>query len=532
MDQILTIVELDVENLRDHLTPEQLKSLSGLSLEFDIAFNNPKTGADTVKKLRDAIISLLKNYHNNENDQLSQLIQPHLTNDEELNVLISTLADNKEKFKQFEKDMEESTTKFNEHNKIEAYSFPNIDKHYRETQKNYNVIVGLRELGNTLHNSILQDERSLETMKLQGTSLDRKESVFRNNMAAITSFIEKFKIAYSNQKIQSSRQSKKTKKPGTKDANDIPITNGGGGGGDDDDIIIDTGNNDSDNVITKKPRKRGPNDAVPNPQLIGQAVDAEQCIYRKDARTLVKIIPAGSGDILLYVEMSDVVGFVDVEDTHTEDNFPVDRYELCPDMSKKEKYVLLEISDNLFNLQLNGNRNERFCIIYELLQSLRIAHGANGFRYNTKKTNTLKFKNISVDPRTYDGGRIKCTSGKRVMISDLTAATIDRSLAKSKGAELDATDVVLFENLIRQLDIPNFTHKLLGLLVPVKMTKSFIVNIDMETKKVVKKKKKSKAATEKNKKSNKKEKKKVTQYITFDKFIDAISDAWENQDFL
>jgi len=87
---------------------------------------------------------------------------------------------------------------------------------------------------------------------------------------------------------------------------------------------------------------------------------------------------------------------------------------------------------------------------------------------------------------------------------------------------LNADDAALFGRLIRQLYIPNFSHKLIGLLPP-NAIKSLILPVDGESQKVVKKRK--------NKKETKKKTKK-TKLITFNKFIDAIADAWENQDFV
>lgn len=522
MDKILDIISLDLDEVGKHLSSEQRKALFELSLQFDVGYNDLKINADTVKKYRDKIIVFLQKCIRVEDDQLLPLYQPLVTNEEKTNELVQSIDENTRKFGQLDVDMGAAVLKYNEHNeKKRAYKFSEIDNHYRETQKIYNEIVGLRELAITLETSILHDRRSLENTITQGTSLEQKESEIRTHMKGISDFIELFKINYSDEKIQSKKSSKKTKNPGKE--KDAGNTKGG------DDIIIDDDyEGGGDNIITKKPRKRGPNDRPPNPQLIGQAVDADQCIYRKDAKTLVKIISDGSKKTMLYMEMSVIPGFLTIDDTHTEDNFPVDRYELCPDMSKKDRYVLLETSDNLHSLPLDGNRNERFCILYELLQSLKMGYDLNGFRLNMKKFNTLKYKSVdgNTDVRLYDKDRIKCTSNKRVIISDLSSATENRESAKkkkkSKEARLNADDAALFGRLIRQLYIPNFSHKLIGLLPP-NAIKTFILPVDGESQKVVKKRK--------NKKETKKKTKK-TKLITFNKFIEAIADAWENQDFL
>lgn len=524
MDFFLDLILTDIDELRKHMHPEQFKQLIELTGQFDISFNDPNTDADTIKKQRDNIITLLRNHYENEEKQIATLGQPLAKNEKKISKLVLSIEDSEQKLMKCESDMRASILKFNEHNEKKV-KLSNVDNHYRETQKTYNEIVGLRELSITLETSKLHDQQSLDNMKNLGTSLEKKEIIIRNNMEAISSFTEAFKISYSDEKIQSTRKSKKKKKNSGKEGDLIRNPS------DDDDsvdnilMVEDNRNNnnnkdkeeDDNNTTNKKRRLEKPSDELlpPNPQLIGQAVDADQCIYRKDAQTLVKIVPVSTKKILLYQEMSVVdEGFLSIDDTHTENKFPVDRYQLCPDLNKDEAYVLLETSKNIHNLPLDGNRNEKFCIIYELLNTLKVAHDQNGFRYNMKKPNTLKYV-IADEARLYADKRMKCTSNKRVIISDLSEATINRNEDKSKEARLNAADIALFENLLRQLYIPNFTHKLIGLLSPTPIT-SMIIAVDMETKKSMKQK------TTKKKKNN----------ITFKEFIDAIGDAWEAQDFL
>ncbi len=539
MDFILDIAETDPEILRDRLSPEQFRALYLLISKFGTDYINPAINVEDVKSERDKILKLLMKYKRNEEGKLSPFAQPLVTKEERINELVLAIEKNSSKLKEFESLWVDNIAKFNEHNKKDVSNVQDVKDHYNRTLETYNAIIGLRESIITLQRSITQDEDDLDLLRLQQISLEKKESLVLSNMEAISSFIELFKIAYSDKKISAiTRTTKKSKNPErTDDRKTSGTSDGDGGSGgsannnNNDNIITD----DVDNTVSKKPRRRGPNDRLPNPQLIGQAIDAEQCIYMKDEKTLVKIIPAGTNKAMLYIEMSVIPGFLSIEDTHTEDNFPTDRYELCPDMSKKDKYVLLETTDRIHNLPLNGNINERFCIVYELLQSLKMAHDQFGFRYNKKDSDTLKYKLVTGQERVYADGRVLCTSDKRVIISDLSKATksmINNTTVGNSGkkkkhnarATLEASDVALFERLLRQLYIPNFTHKLIGLLSSTSAS-GLIHDIDVTTKKLAPK-------SSDNKRDSDKKEKKQKKFITFDKFIDAIGDTWNNQDFV
>jgi hypothetical protein len=498
----------DILQLQKHLRPDQFQQLQTSFAKFIKLNDDPSVSLTEVKSSRTFFLKLLSHYSNQNSDNIDRV---KVSLDEnERNAFKSTeaIGEIKTNLKENKKQLLVQYERYTKDSYLLASHHDQLKVHLDKLNTHYKVITELKEQIIELQQEKQLRKREYSDIKLQYTILEKSLTDYSNNNIEIALFKSLFSISYTDDQVIEDRHNSK--------GDSITMIP-------DDDVYVVTSN--------KRPRTTGPGIDLPPTKLLAEAIDPTQCIYRKDADTLVKILPENSATTFLYFEMSALDGFVKIIDSHNENEFPVDTYEICPDMKPANRVTLLTLSDNIHGIPVgsDGNHMEKFCILYELLDTLQTAYKENRFRYNTSDYNTLKYEKVEkTRPYENEKGKILCSSKKKVLITDLSKSFKELK-PTSKKARLDANDVALFQSLIRQLRIPNFTHKIIGLLSKAPtdpligdFTKSFKAAIKKEKKKKKKIKKSNNAADDNSKKES---------YIRFDRFINAIGDAWLNHNF-
>ncbi len=496
----------DVRQLQNHLRADQFELLKTSIAKFIRLNDDPSVSVSEVKSSRTIITKLLSRYADENTESVAKIERSLAENEENSLKLIETMNEIKVSLEENDGLLKSHYNQYNIDSHLPAYRYDQLEIHIGTLQKHFNEITKLRNARMSLQQQLQLRKQDAYEITLGDSPLENDLINRRNNSSEIALFKGSFIMSYTDQSIEA-----KHKKDGNNNNTIVMIP-------DDNQVIVPI-----DNVVSKKPRTQGPGIEPPPKKMLAESIDPVQCIYRKSANTLVKFIPPNLA--MFYIEMENIDGFVKIIEPRNLDEFPVDTYEICTDMNPTDKVTQLTLSDNIHGLPIDGNHMEKFCILYELLHTLQAAYKENGFRYNRRNYDTLKYERV-VNDRSYEAGKILCSSKKKVLITDLSRSK--KELTPSKRGRLDARDVTLFLALIRQLRIPNFTHKIIALLT--KPVVPLIVDFT-ENKKPKDKKKKQGKKKDGEKKDKKGKKEKKDQYIRFDAFINAIGDAWLDHNF-
>ena len=182
---------------------------------------------------------------------------------------------------------------------------------------------------------------------------------------------------------------------------------------------------------------------------------------------MVKFIARDEAMLQLYEQLAGASttagGFMPVRRVERLDATQAAQWHLCPQVAQSGGAILMEtdVLQPLFGddgaTTAATKHADRFAVLYELVHYMQqAAQLLQGFHYGERDARRLMWV---ARPQVRRYGSLVCASKMGVVMVDLTQAQYG-----SQSLYLESTDYALFTELARALRVPNFTHKLLGLL--------------------------------------------------------------------
>lgn len=179
------------------------------------------------------------------------------------------------------------------------------------------------------------------------------------------------------------------------------------------------------------------------------------CIYRvreKEFGTplIVKVSPYKEEESYVHQLLARTPGFVQLEQLFEMAHFPSDIFTSCNNVkhlyNRVSLFVMQDVPLTFNEVTPFFNDEDKFCLLYELLEALRIAKLTHGIEYNNLNLANIRF--LESEPRLYAENGVECHSHYRVTLIDFGFASLGPDMLTVQRKVLAHDDLNAFSRLI------------------------------------------------------------------------------------
>jgi hypothetical protein len=161
-------------------------------------------------------------------------------------------------------------------------------------------------------------------------------------------------------------------------------------------------------------------------------------VYQGDEAFMVYITNSTSGERQTYELLSNFEGFVSVKEFFQLQHFPESLFERCRGVRRRyapvDIFILERLPFSLEEVFPYFSADDEFCLLYDLLSTLRHAKTELGFQHNALTRTNIRFKLID------NPSQQLCKSRYRVTLVDFSHATLDTTMSEETRGKLTGND--------------------------------------------------------------------------------------------